>query len=227
MTTNNTPNNNPNRDVFLGKTFGDDAKPASGSNFWNSLKRNMIRIIVWTIVAFILLAVFNYIRHYRVRNLQTAFLNVKSTEQLKDFANEFKKEPLAGVALVRLADLSYTENNFPLAAAYYREALEPLKGTELEERAQIGLAISLLQNKDTKEGEALLTEMSQSPKVSINMKAQALYQLFILSVAQKNYSQAHQLLSTLSSLSDNNPWADKAGQLAASISELQNHSVTH
>jgi predicted negative regulator of RcsB-dependent stress response len=221
MANNNIPNDPINKNIFLGKQFGDDTSATPKRSFWNSFRRIIIRSIIGTLAAIILVYTFYFIKNYHTNSIQTAFLNAKSIEQLQAFANEYKKDPLGGVAFVQLADKNYSEGNFPLAASYYRDALPGLKDTELEGRARFGLAMSLLQNNDP-EGQSLLTEISHSTKSSLTLRSQALYQLFIVAVQQKDFEQAKQLLATLRNQSENNPWADKANQLEAALAELQN-----
>lgn len=157
---------------------------------------------------------------YHVKQLQKEFLEAASNGKELEFATENAGEPLAGFIFLKEADKVYQEKQYSEAIAFYDKAATAFKGTPFQGRALMGSAFANIYSGEHEKGKMILEDLANDTKIAQAYRAQALYQLTLLAVQEKDFKQAQEYINHISGLSMGGIWTKKAMALDGIFPEL-------
>lgn len=158
----------------------------------------------------------SYVEARQVR-ISEAFGLAETIDEKRVFARDNVGHPLAGVALLEVADEVYREGDYRMAEIEYAAALAALSEPLLMSRARMGEAISAIQGGLVSKGEPLLRSIADDEEVPEPIKAEALYHLASVQFAEKRYDDARATLDELAESSSASAWIGPMTSLRAQI----------
>lgn len=189
--------------------------------FW---KRNRDKVQL-TIVIVLLVAVgglgFKAFQRKKLEKTQNAYLEAVQSGETEAFAQKYSSSPLAGLVLLQSADKAFEEEDFTQAIARYKEAGAALKGTVIEGRTQLGIAIATIYKGNDAEGKTLLSSIAQNPKLLGSDRAEAAYHLAIIALNQGEVDTARSQLDFIATLDQAGFWGQKAALLRKASPQLR------
>jgi hypothetical protein len=199
----------------------------SGSGFEDALflfwRRNRDKIQL-TLLALLLIAVgalgFKAFQRKQLEKTQAAYLAAVESGETAAFAQKYSSSPLAGLVLLQSADKAFEQEDFTQAIANYTEASAALKGTVIEGRAQLGVAIANIYAGNNDQGKSLLSSIAQNPKLLNSDRAEAAYHLAIIELNAGEIEAAGKQLTAIETLDDSGFWGQKANLLRKASPQL-------
>ncbi len=207
-------------DMFMGKSYGEGWGEGSMSALWGRYKASVVRVLFIVLLTIVSMQIFNWVGDYQRKKMQEEYLKLEGTEALLSFAKKHHRKPLGGFIFLELADQAYAEGRYAESQELYQNALDGLGVDVLRDRANLGIAMTKLQDVDPVGGLKILEEMAKNKSVNMAIRQQAYYQQFILSIARKDYAGAKGFLATIESLDARSPWAQRGQQIQRTIPEL-------
>ncbi len=184
---------------------------------WLYWKRNKVSIIASVVLAFaIVIGVqgYKYLKFKAEQEMVSAFENASTVDEKAKFAEEYKGDVLAGVALLESADTFYKEGKYEDAQKLYSQSKDDLKNNVLFERALVGEAMSAYSMDASKGIELLKTAYDSSKSL---YKAQAGYLYGVALVAQNKTDEAKKILAEVSVNFPQSPFAQFAKDVLDSM----------
>lgn len=180
--------------------------------------------IIWGIIGVIFLVIgvqgVKLYYKYEVARLQEEFSEAVESGRELQFAAENSDEPLAGFVFLNEADKAYRDKQYAQAKDFYDKATAAFQGTLFEGRAILGSAFSNIFSGEVEKGKELLEKLANNLKVAESHRAQALYQLALIALQEKDLTEAQKYTSSISELSLGGIWARKATVLDTVFPEL-------
>lgn len=137
--------------------------------------------------------------------------------KLARFAADHSGHPLAGAALLRIADQKFESRDFKAAADAYEKAAGALDLDLLKGRARLGAAISRADSGDAAGGESALKAIQSDTTLPKALRAEAAYHLASLVAADGRKDEAVKLADEVTTLDPTGPWSQRAASLRASL----------
>lgn len=137
--------------------------------------------------------------------------------KLEKFAAENSGHPLAGAALLLVADGKYEAGNYGAAETAYDKAAGVLKMDVLLGRAKLGAAVSKLAGGNAAGGETALKGVQADVSLPAAIRAEAAYHLASLAAEAGNKDEAIRLIDELTKLDATGPWTQRAVPLRAKL----------
>lgn len=188
------------------------------NDFW---KKNGVMIFgAIAVVAIVITGVqgFELLQERNQRKVQAVFAEANSNDARLTFAADHPDHPLAGVALLEVADAEYAAGDFLQAANHYQGAIEPLAEAQspLAGRARLGAAMALLRQGDD---EALLRldDIARDAEVIETVRAQAAYHRAVVALERDDDAAARSALDLLGSFDAAPRWQADGERLAARL----------
>lgn len=184
--------------------------------FWND---NKAAIVGGSLLALFFVVGVQVLRWYQedsVRSMQVAYAEASDPAQKLAFAEKYKDESLAGVALMEVADEKYNAGEFIEAAGLYATAVEALEEATAQGRALLGQGVALIRGGDVDGGKRVLNELVDSDDALQSFKAEAIYHLASLAVQDKQYDAAKLLIAKMNTLDYGGIWASQLDGLKRS-----------
>jgi predicted negative regulator of RcsB-dependent stress response len=153
----------------------------------------------------------------RQARISEAFGLAESIDEKRVFARDNIGHPLAGVALLEVADEVYRNGDYRMSEIEYSAALAALSEPLLMARARMGSAISAIQSGLVSKGEPLLRGIANDEEVPVPVRAEALYHLASVQFAEKRYDDARATLDELAESSSAGAWVGPMTSLRAQI----------
>lgn len=188
------------------------------NEFW---KRNGIYIfgaIAAAAVAVLGYQIVQFFQNHRESGIQAAYSEVEGADGRISFAVSHQEHSLGGLAFLEAADEEYARGAYLEAASHYEAALKGLRGTPLEGRARLGMAIARLRQGDGT-GSALLEDLARDASVLEVIRAQAAYHHAVSAWQAGDAAAAERSLSLLGSLNGAPEWQLAGERLAQEIPE--------
>lgn len=211
MSTSASPSNSQPRDAAAAQ-----GAPSSTS-FEDQLKEFWVKYhqLILTCCAAIVLAIaakgaWDYLGAERERGIEADYARAKTPQALRAFADLHPGHPLAGVALLTLADQAYAEGRIDEAAAAYQGAEQALKGSVLLGRCRLGLAVARVQAGQSAEGEADLQALVDDSHQFLAVRSEAAYHLATLAAAAGRADQLKTIQTRLLQIDPSSPWTQRA-----------------
>jgi predicted negative regulator of RcsB-dependent stress response len=169
------------------------------------------------LVAIVGKGVWDYVQVQREQGIERDYAQATTPAALRAFADLHPGHPLAGVALLTLADQAYAEGRMADAVAGYERADEALKSGPLAARAQLGEAISEVQSGQVADGEAALRALAADSKQISTIRAEATYHLATLAAAEGRADEVQSLATQLLQIDPSSPWVQRVFSMEASL----------
>lgn len=135
---------------------------------------------------------------------QAAYQAAVTSEDRLAFAQEFKKSPLAGLALLSLGDEAWAQKDYTTALARYRGAVDALDKSPLGGKARLAAALATLYTGDRSTAATALLALARDTSLFQAVRAEAAYHRALLAREDGDtatFDQCHELIVSL-------PYAD-------------------
>jgi hypothetical protein len=185
---------------------------------WKNHRNTIIGLIAVLVLAIIGLQVWRMLESEREAATQAAFGAATTVEAKRAFARDHAGHPLAGAALLYVADESYKNGRFEEAAREYASASAALTEPLLVGRSRIGEAVSALKAGQTTKGEQLLTKIAEDPTVLLAYRAQAYYEIATFAESAGDIAKARDSVDKCRALDPESFWANVATTLRERLS---------
>jgi len=186
--------------------------------FWDKNHRQVYFLCAVIFLAIIGREGWAYLSTSREQGIEEDYARVAATpDKLAAFADEHSGHPLAGVALLRLADDKYTSGNFSAAVAAYAKAATVLTNVELKSRAQLGAAMSQFAAGDKAAATAALKALSADTAAAAQIRAEATYNLASLASEAGRTDEVRKYADEVIKLDASGAWAQRAYLLSARL----------
>lgn len=156
-------------------------------------------------------------QHQQELEIESAYANASTPEQLRAFVAAHPDHELAGVAETRIADEAYTAGKSADALAAYDKAISILKTGPLAARVQLGRALAKVQAGKSTEAVSDLKQLLNDPTQLKAVRAEAAYQLASLAADAGNVAEVQKYIDQLNQIDPASPWARRAVALRSSL----------
>jgi len=185
--------------------------------FWQRNQMSIIAAVVILIGGVIGVNVWKLMQENRVASLQNNYsAALGEPSALKEFASKNNDSPLAGLALLKLADESYADEKFEVAAGFYRQSLTPLQGVVVAARARLGLGMAQIKAGQREQGRQSLRALMADSSALSTIRAQAGYELAQLELLEGDREAAASALQSVQDMTNAEIWAGQAKRLMES-----------
>jgi predicted negative regulator of RcsB-dependent stress response len=185
--------------------------------FWNNYRV----AIYWAIAAAILLIVgregWGLYRSSQEESARVAFVAAGTPEQKLAYSREFAGHPLAGVALLSVADDSFAKGDFAQAAAQYKQAADACTEPVFKSRAQLGEGIASIRSGLAPKGVGILQALANDATVVESLRCEAWLHLAANALAEGDHAKARDALDRLNALAPTGVWAGRANFLLSQL----------
>jgi hypothetical protein len=158
----------------------------------------------------------------KASKLQSEFMAASTEEKRLNFAKENAKEGIAGTVFLELADKNNSLGNYTQALELYDKALFSLRGSVFGERILLSKALVSGVIGDKAKCKRELEELVKEKKLLATVKGEALYNLGILAMEEKNYSQSKAFFTEVTKLENVAFWSQKANSMLDTTPEFKN-----
>lgn len=178
-----------------------DAAVLSGADFedqlaliWEKNKKFIIYSIVGIFAIFGIYHLSSYMVEKSRISVQKDYASADDSASKLAFAQKESGNPLGGFAYKELAAEAYEKGDYAKAAEYFENAARSTKGA-IKDAAQMGQAMSLIQNGQTEQAQSILAEIVSNENAG-NL-AEARYRLAVIAVEEENFDYARTLIADL------------------------------
>ncbi|MGH7994992.1 MAG: hypothetical protein ACREFX_01420, partial [Opitutaceae bacterium] len=154
---------------------------------------------------------------YQEHRVEAAFAQARSPSDLRAFVTDHPGRELSGVAELELADGDYAAGRPAQAQREYAHAAILLRGHPLEDRAEIGLAVTEIETGKPAAGKAALQRIMNDPKQLAVNRAEAGSQLASLAASAGDGAEVRRLAAELMQIDANSPWTQRAFAISADM----------
>ena len=187
--------------------------------FWEKHGKTVITLIVCVVLGLFGRWGFQQFAEARERAVSAEYAAANDAASLRAFADARPTAPLAGAALLRLADEAYLAGNFAAAQADYEAAAKVLAGSPLSDRARLGQAISKLQAGDAAGARTGLEALANDVAASRTLRGESAYHLAVLDRDAGKPAEAMKWTELVLASDPSGLWAQRALQLRMSLPE--------
>lgn len=168
--------------------------------FWSKNRTVVYVAIVAVILIIVGREAWQVYQARQEQSVRAAYASATDTEARRQFAREHAGHPLAGLALLALADEAYARSDYAAAGRTYTEALADIKEPALVARARLGEAMAALQAGLVAKGEPLLRQLAEDTTVLDAIRIEAWYHLASLEVSEGDSAAANASLDKFQAL---------------------------
>ena len=169
------------------------------------------------LVGFLAKGGWDYLAAQKELGIEKDYAAATTPEQLRAFAASQAGHPLAGIALLRVADEAYTAGKAADAAAAYDKAALALKDGPLAARAKLGRALAKIGAGKNADGAGELKQLADNANEAKTVRVEALYHLASLAAEAAKAEEVQKLSEQLMKLDPQSPWTQRAFGLRASL----------
>jgi hypothetical protein len=94
--------------------------------FWHNQKKMIFSCILAIIIGLGSVQGYHAIKKAKLENMQTAYLNALSHDELEAFTLTYPNDPLSGMACLQIAKKAEKDNNLPKAIDFYEKSFPKL-----------------------------------------------------------------------------------------------------
>jgi hypothetical protein len=186
--------------------------------FWKNNRNVVIALIALVIAGVVGWQIWLSMRAQAQADVGAAFTNATTVETRRAFARAHPGDPLAGIALLEVADDSYKNGRFEDAVRDYGAAAAVLQEPIFLGRARLGEGVSALQAGLTTRGEQALQKLAADSTVLMPYRTQAWYELASAAAGSGDVAKAREYIDKLLALEPNGYWASLASLLRSRLS---------
>ncbi|MDR2981682.1 MAG: tetratricopeptide repeat protein, partial [Puniceicoccales bacterium] len=217
--------------VIVDQDFG---QPDLEDRMWLFWIRNKVAIMGGGLL--IVIGILGYIGwhavgDFKLSSMQAEYQNIgEGVEAKLLFASKYEGHPLAGIAALDAADNLFKEKKYDESANAYAQARKSLAANDNFQaayagRAILGVAFSKLNASDKEGAIVAFKELAKSASVMeaypTAERAQAMYNLALIAVEKKDYTEARKWLDAMDrDIDPLNPWQDQKRRLMGFEPEL-------
>ncbi len=177
--------------------------------YWNRFKGAILACILAMILGLVSVQGYRLLKEARLKEVQEAFLNASSHDELALFAKTYPDEPLAAVALLEEAQVLRDRGDFEAAARVFHQAALPLKHSPLEGRALLGEAMSLALGNKIENAIPIFESIAKDETLLDVFRAEAAYQRALLALQAGDSKEAGQWAGYAESIPHAGLWGQK------------------
>jgi hypothetical protein len=205
-----------------------DTKPApSAPNHEETLRQAWERYgsfiyITCGVVALGILAKggWDYLNAQKEVGIQAEYAQCVTMDSFRSFASNHPGHPLAGAAEVVVADNAYATGKFGDAVSVYTAAAADLPPGPVQQRAKLGLAMSLVLSGRSSEAEASLRQLLNDTTLLKQIRCEAGYHLASVAAAAGRNADVQKFAEQVMQIDATSPFAERAFALRSSVNEL-------
>ncbi len=195
---------------YLAPTFEDRLRI-----FWEKNSTAVTVVLVAVLLGIVAKGGWEYLADQREQDTQAAYAAAANPAALNAFISAHPAHPLAGVALLRLADDAYTAGKYTDAISGYDQAVLSLKTGPLASRARLGLAMAKLQAGRTADGVAALKTFANDATEVKAFRVEAAFHLASHAAATNNAADLKTYSELTMQIDPASAWTQHAMQLRA------------
>ena len=182
---------------------------------WQKHSRWIVGVCV--VVALVLIGegLMRYLAAQKETEIQSAYADAATPDQLKAFITAHPDHRLAGVAELRLADEAFAAGDFAGAQSQYDRVAKLLLNSPLGQRAQLGAAMATLQAGQTAEAVATLKQIADDAGKLRAIRAEAAYTQAAIAADAGHTDELTRLFLQISTIEPNGMWMQRAMALQA------------
>lgn len=186
--------------------------------FWEKNHNQVYFLCLAVILALVGREGWSYYSTQREQGVEAEYAKAAgAADRLARFADDNAGHPLAGAALLGVADDKYSKGDFKAAQAAYTKAATSLTEAALLSRAKLGAAMSQLAGGDTAGAEAALKSLSGDAALAKLTRAEAGYQLASLAQSAGHPADARKYATEVTKLDGASVWAQRSLMLLAQL----------
>ena len=205
------------------EAFGEASMEDKVWMYWRKYNRHILLVVALMFLGFIGFQGVEMYQARQVEKMQEDYQEAVDSGRVLDFAKRYRKEPLAGTVFLEEGDRLVGEGKYDDAIKAYDLGLVSLGKTPLVDRGRLSIAVATLMKGDREKGKALLERLMNRPEAFGSIRAEAAYQLVLISLEDENYSGAKVYLDELSRIPNAGIWGQKGSVLKESTPGLAKH----
>lgn len=202
------------------------AEASFDDRLWLWWQRNGTAVIAGAAAALIVTGIIQaaqLMQQQQLKGMQNDYIEaVGDMDALLAFGQKHSDKPLGAVALLKVADDAFENEDFAAAAEHYRKVADTASELPIGARARLGQAMALISQGGTggEAGFALLASIAQSETVLPSLRGEAAFRRTILAIEAEDFETAQQFMKTVNEIDDDSIWAVQLKQIADNVPEL-------
>lgn len=188
--------------------------------FWEKNSTAVTVVMFAVLLGIVAKGGWEYLAAQRENDVQASFPAGDNPAALNAFISAHPDHPLAGVALLRLADASYAASKYTEAVGGYEQAVASLKTGPLASRARLGLAMAKLQAGRTADGLAALKTFANDTNEAKPFRAEAAFHLASHAASTGNAADLKTFSELVAAIDPASAWTQHAMQLRAATAAV-------
>ena len=184
---------------------------------WQKYRTFVYGLVVVILLVIVDREVWKYMQAEKEADTREAYGNITTSEQRLAFAREHAGHPLAGAALLSIADEAYKNRDYAKARTQYSEAVKALSEPVLVARARLGEGMSALQSDNPAAGVGILEGLADDTAAPETLRTETLYHLATHADSAGDPEKARAYLDKLDALNPTGVWVSRASALRARL----------
>lgn len=189
--------------------------------FWKNYRNALLLGVAIVVGGIVGREIWRNVAASRELAIGQAFAAAESIDTRQAFVREHPDHPLAGVAMLLIADAHYENGEFDLAATAYDEAARASTDSVLVARARLGSGVAQIQAGRPDAGRSVLQELVDDPNQLEAIRTEARYQLAALAVASGDMARARTELDALVQMDSAPAWGQQIALLESQVQAAQ------
>ena len=210
-------------DEIVMEAFGEASMEDKVWMYWKKYNRHVLLGIVLIFLVFIGVQGVDMYQARQVEKMQEDYEEALNEGNAMEFAKRYRKEPLAGTVFMEEGDKLVSEGKYIDGIAEYEKGMASLGKTVLGDRGRLSIAVATFMKGDHDAGKGLLEGLVKKPEVIGSIRAEAAYQLVLISLEGEDYSGAKKYLDELERIPNAGIWGQKGSVLRESTAGLAKH----
>jgi len=189
--------------------------------FWKNYRNALLVAVAIVVGSIVGREVWRNFAASRELAVGQAFGAAESIEARQAFVLKHGGHPLAGAAMLLIADEHYKNGDFGLAASAYEEAAGVATDSVLAARARLGSGVAHIQAGRSSEGSAILRQLNDDSNALESIRTESRFHLAALAVASGDMTQAREDLDALVQMGAAQAWAQQIMLLESQVAAAQ------
>jgi hypothetical protein len=184
---------------------------------WERHGNTIYLVLVLAAAGIIGKGAWDYLAVQKELTIEKDYAACTAPDMLRAFADSHPGHPLAGLAELRVGDISYATGRFADADVAYGQAESDLPAGPLLSRSKLGLAMSQAQSGKAIDAEAGLHAIADDPAELKSIRCEATYDLASLEVSEGRTGDIQKLTEDLMRLDPSSRFAERILSLRSSV----------
>ena len=161
----------------------------------------------------------DYLNAQKEVGIQAEYAQCVTMDAYRSFAANHPGHPLSGAAEIVVADNAYASGKFGDAVSGYTAAAADLPAGPIQQRARLGLAMSLVLSGRSSEAEASLRQLLNDTTLLNQIRCEAGFHLASLASAAGRSADVQKYAEQVMQIDATSPFAERAFALRSSVNE--------